>query len=232
MDNLIKVKIFSLSNGIEILDNINLFWIRNIDVVRLYLETVSLHSESFVYIASSFIEYNHNEHLPFLLVGSQRILNDELSRYAYLCCNMPKENEIKYLLKQIVKLAENNLKILEDTSENILIFPLDLLVKLREDNILFKVSESLFVNMFNDIKDLNDYFKKCNSFDDIINYARENFSKGIVFSENDDKSLPIRERFKCVVSEFDFILDSHHTDAYNFYAIVYGNIQQAIQIVA
>lgn len=218
--------------SLEALDEINLFWLRNISTVKLYLETISFCHDTFAFIAPTCIDYESDEHLPFLLIGNQHIIDDPLSRYSELCNNMSKGIEVDYLLRQIGKIAENNLKILENLNQNILIFPLRLLVKSSAKDELFKISERIFVNLFDGIEDLDDYFKKCCNFDDIIHYSCENFSNAIMFSENDDKSLPLKERFKCAICEVEFIIDTHKSDAYNFYAFVFGNIQQAVHIVA
>ena len=49
----------------EALDEINIFWLRNMNIVRLYLEAIVPYSDSYVFTAATFLDYEDNEHLPF-----------------------------------------------------------------------------------------------------------------------------------------------------------------------
>ena len=81
---LLSVLIPELESGRvpEALDEINLFWIRNIDVVQLYLKAMFSGNESYVFTAATFMDFDDKEHLPFLMIGEKHILDDPLNRYS------------------------------------------------------------------------------------------------------------------------------------------------------
>ena len=92
----------------EALDEINIFWLKNINIVRLYLEAVVPYNDSYVFTASTFLDYEDNEHLPFLLLGENHILDDPLSRYSELCGKLPEGRDSDYLYNQV-----NNLNLVD-----------------------------------------------------------------------------------------------------------------------
>ena len=83
---LLSVLIPELESGRvpEALDEINLFWIRNIDVVQLYLKAMFSGNESYVFTAATFMDFDDKEHLPFLMIGEKHILDDPLNIQRYI----------------------------------------------------------------------------------------------------------------------------------------------------
>lgn len=219
------------SHAPEALDEINLFWLRHIEEVRLYLEAWFSGENSYVFTAVTYMDYDDKEHLPFLLVGDKHILDDPLSKYAEMRSKMPEGKYVEFVYKQIGVTAEDNLKLLENVHEEILILPLRLLNQSNAHNSLYKVGEQAFVSLFNGINSLNDYFSKCDSIDDIIQYAREDIGKLVMFSENDDASMPFKERFKDTLAGAQHKVDVNKPDSVNFFMLVFGCIQQAIDVI-
>lgn len=216
----------------EALDEINIFWLRNMNIVRLYLEAIVPYSDSYVFTAATFLDYEDNEHLPFLMLGENHILDDPLSRYSELCGKIPEGRDADFLYEQIKITAEDNIKILENLHSSIYIIPLRLLAQSKADDLLFQNSERLFLGLFNGIDSINDYFIKCNSIDNIIKYARDDTEKIVMFSETDNKALSFKERFHNSIVDAEFMIDPAKSDAHNFFSMVFGNIHQAISILA
>lgn len=67
---------------LEALDEINLFWVRHIDVVQLYLKTQFPSNNSYVFTAATYMDFEDREHLPFLLIGENHVLDDPLGKYS------------------------------------------------------------------------------------------------------------------------------------------------------
>lgn len=218
--------------AVEALDEINIFWLRNMNIVRLYLEAIVPYSDSYVFTAATFLDYEDNEHLPFLLIGENHILDDPLSRYSELCGKLPEGRDADYLYDQVKTTAEDNIKILDNLHSSLFIIPLRLLSQSKADDIVFQKSERLFLGLFNGIDSIDDYFIKCDSIDNIIKYARDDTEKIVMFSETDDKELPFKERFYNSIADAKFMIDPAKSDAYNFFSMVFGNIHQAISILA
>lgn len=215
----------------EALDEINMFWLRHIEEVQLYLKAWFPSENSYVFTAATFMDFDDNEHLPFLLMGDKHVLDDPLSKYSKIRSKMPAGKDAEILYKQIGLTAEDNLKLLGNTCGEILILPLRLLNQSNDYSSLYIVGELAFVNLFNGINSLSDYFAKCNSFDDIMSFACEDIGRLVMFSEDDDATLPLEERFRIALAETQYMVDTNKPDAYNFFMLVFGCIQQAIDVV-
>ncbi len=215
----------------EALDEIDLFWFRHFEEIQLYLREWFPGENSYVFTAATYLDYDNKEHLPFLLMGEKHILDDPLCRYVKLRSKMPKGKKADFLYKQIGVTAEDNLKILENVNEEIFILPTRLFNQPKTDISLYKVGERAFVSLFNDIDSFNDYFSKCDSIDDIIQYARKDIGNLVLFSEDDNASLPFEERFKTALLGTQYMIDLNKSDSHNFYILVFGCIQQAIDII-
>lgn len=213
------------------LDEINLFWWRHIEEIQLYLRTWFPGENSYVFTASTFMDFEDNEHLPFLMMGDKHILDDPLSKYSEIRSKMPNGKNAEFLYEQIGVTAEDNLKLLENVHEEILILPLRLLNHSNDNNSLYKVGELAFVNLFNGINSLNDYFTKCDSIDDIMRFARDDIGKLVMFSEDDDTTLSFEERFRVALAGTQYMVYPDMSDSHNFFMLVFGCIQQAIDII-
>ena len=219
------------SHAPEALDDINLFWLRHIEEVQLYLRAWFPGENSYVFTAATYMDYDDKEHLSFLLMGDKHVLDDPLSKYAEIRSKMPEGKDAEFLYEQIGVTAEDNLKLLENVHEEILILPLRLLNQSNAHNSLYKVGEQAFVSLFNGINSLRDYFSKCDSIDDILQYAREDIGRLVMFSEDDDASLPFKERFKAALAGTQYMVDVNKLDSDNFFILVFGCIQQAIDVI-
>ncbi|MFR1342746.1 MAG: hypothetical protein ACLSA9_03270 [Anaerovoracaceae bacterium] len=219
------------SHAPEALDEINLFWLRHIEEVQLYISTWFPGENSYVFTAATFMDFEDKEHLPFLLMGDKHILDDPLSKYSIIQSKIVEGKDAEFLYKQIGITAEDNLKLLENVHEEILILPLRLLNQTIAHNSLYKVGEQAFVSLFNGINSLDDYFSKCDSIDDIMRFAREDIGKLVMFSEDDDVTLPFKERFRIALVGTQYMVDANKPDAHNFFILVFGCIQQAIDVL-
>ena len=215
----------------EALDEINLFWIRHMGAVQLYLRTWFPGEDSFVFTATTCMDVTNGEHLPFLIIGDKHILDDPLSTYSKIHRRMPEGKDAQYLYEQIGITAECNLRVLEEAFPYILILPLRLMSQNGFDDSLYKIGEHMFISLFDEIEDLRDYFSKCDNIDDILRYAREDIGDLVVFSEYDDTKLPFKERFKVALLDNQYAISLNKTDAENFFHLVFGRIMQAVDVI-
>ena len=219
------------SHSPEALDEINLFWLRHIEEIQLYLKAWFPGENSYVFTAATFMDFEDNEHLPFLLMGDKHILDDPLSKYSEIRSKMPDGKDAEFLYKQISVTAEDNIKLLDNLHDEILILPMRLLNQSNNHNSLYEIGEQVFISLFNGINSLSDYFFKCDSIDDIMHFAREDIGRLVMFSEDDDATLPFEGRFKIALSGTQYMVDTNKPDAYNFFMFVFGCIQQAIDVI-
>lgn len=200
--------------------------------VQLYLKSAFGGENSYVFTASTFLDYEDAEHFPFLLLGEKHILDDPLGKYSEMCNRMPAGQDAESLYTQIVQTAEDNIKIITNCRNYIFILPLRLLSQSQKYASLFEMGEQVFSNLFVDIENLDDYFQKCTSFDDILHHTRKDIDKLVFFTEHDNKSLPLYERYQNALAGNKYFIDAKKPDSYNFYVLVFGPIQQAIDIIA
>ena len=64
-----------------------------------------------------------------------------------------------------------------------------------------------------------------------MHFAREDIGRLVMFSEDDDATLPFEGRFKIALSGTQYMVDTNKPDAYNFFMFVFGCIQQAIDVI-
>lgn len=213
------------------LDEINLFWARHIDIVKLYLKTELSVMNSYVFTAATYMDIEDKEQYPFLLLGDQHILDDPLCKYAEICIKMPDGIASELLYQQIVKAAEDDIRVINTCEDQIVILPLRLLNSPKEDNPLLNLGEQIFLSMFPDINSMETYVQKCSNFSDIVRYGIPNLSEIIMFSEDDDRATPFEERFRAAINNAPGMVDKTKSDAENFFMLVYGFIQQAIDVI-
>lgn len=212
------------------LDEINLFWLKNMDLVRLYLAN-ELDKDSYVFTAATFLDFDDKEQYPFLLLGKHHVLDDPLCKYSDICSKMQETHISEKLLEQIVITAEDNIKIIEGCNGHIFVLPLRLLSQTPKDSVLFQMGEQAFISLFNNVNSIKEYFERCDSFADIIKYARDDIGKIVLFSESDDKSLPFEQRYYQAKEENSYMLDDDKKESYSFFVMVFGCIQQAVDVI-
>lgn len=223
------------SNALEMLDEVNIFWARHIKTVQLYLETVPK-DDIYVFTAVARLDFTKNEHFPFLLFSDRGILDDPLSKYSEICKKLPNGGNQKDLLNQIYQTVIDNLKVLTTLRNSLLVLPFRLLnqptcQQLADQDCINKIGKTLFVQLFQGIENLDDYFKKCSNIQDIQKYLKEYAEKFIKLTENDEPSLPFEVRLRNAISQTEYFLDFNASDSVNFFRLVYGNIQQAVDVV-
>lgn len=231
--NLLKSLLPSLKTAASpaALDEINLFWFKNMDLVRLYLVSQFSDKDSYVFTASTYLDYEDKEHYPFLLLGKNHILDDPLCRYSK-DCNRMQGKYLESLLKQISITAEDDIKIIDECNEHILILPVRLLNQNFESVDLYKIGEQAFISLFKNFENLKDYYRSCKSFSDILENTRDDIGNIVLFSETDDKSLPFQQRFNQAKEKHSFMFEDNQTEVNCFFIMVYSFIEQALDVIA
>ena len=226
------IKLLPILNTEDILialDEINLFWYSNIEIVTLFLKYGISGNNTYIFTASTYLDIDDQEHLPFLLLGDIHIFDDPLSKYALSVVNQAARTT--GIIEQIKLTAEDNIKIITECENQILVLPLRLLNQLEENTLLTEVAEQYFCSLFDGIETISDYITNCNSFSDIDKYMKETAKRYILFSNQDDSSLPFDQRYSLAKKSMSIKLVDNDSDGKIFFALVYGPIQQAIDIL-
>lgn len=91
------------------------------------------------------------------------------------------------------------------------------------------LSGVLFLSMFPTITSMEMYVQKCSNFSDIVQYGIPNLSEIIMFSEDDDKTIPFEERFRAAINNAPGMVDKTKSDAENFFMLVYADHRVLLQ---
>lgn len=158
-------------NSCSALDEINIFWYSNMDAIKIYLHYFVANTDSFIFTASTFLDIGDNEQYPFILLGKMHIVDDPLSKYSEVAVKGINGKFSDKLKEQIELTAADNIRILSEYKGRILILPLRLLSQNDETQLLFSAGEKAFLSLFNGINDFKDYFLKCNTINDILDFA-------------------------------------------------------------
>ena len=218
-------------NSYSALDEINIFWYTNMDAIKMYLRYFVAYADSFIFTAATFLDISDDEQYPFVLLGSMHLVDDPLSRYSELAAKGFDGNFSDKLKEQIILSAADNIRIISECKGKILILPLRLLGETDETQLLFSAGEKAFISLFNGIKDIKDYFLKCNTINDILHFARDGIENVIIFTEDDNQSVPFLQRFESAVKEASYVFDQNSSDAHKFFFLVYGYIQQSFGVL-
>lgn len=213
------------------LDEIVVFWNENLDLIRIFLNSYVAQTESYVFTASTYMDIEDKENYPFMLLGGLHIMDDPLGKYCEVCKKMGERQVSGGFLEQIILTAKDNIKIIEQCKEEIIVLPLRLFNQSPEDSLIFQIGEKVFVSLFKDISSLKEYFEKCNTFDDILLYAREDIGNIILFDENDNKDMPLKDRFKQSIPNIPHLIEGKFSEGELFYQMVFGSIQQAVDVI-
>ena len=210
-----------------IIDEINLFWFANRDLVRLILRNISLDYGCYTFTGATFLDINDFEHYPFVALGKTHIIDDPLYKYAKIVSDLPNKEFADQIKEQILLTIEDNIKIIEQFTDAIYILPVTLLSDLNSD-LIKSATEQAFFSMFKDntitLKQFHAEFK---TIEEVENALLDSASELIIFSE-DNEGNDLSSRFKNFMSQTPPFSDN---EALNFFIIVNGFFAQAFNIL-
>lgn len=212
-----------------IIDEINLFWFANRDVVRLILQNISFDYDCYIFTGATFLDIDDFEQYPFVTFGKTHIVDDPLYKYANIISDIPNENFSMRLKEQMLLSIKDNIKIIENYSDIIYILPVTLLSDLKSD-LIKNATEQAFFSMFKDNTiTLKQYFNEYKTIKDVDNALRDGISDTIIFSDDND-GYDLSSRFNSYKAQ-SFPFSEGTTDAMLFFYIVNGFFAQAFSIL-
>lgn len=213
-----------------IIDEINLFWYSNRDVIKLILNYIAYDSECYTFTGASFLDVSDNEHFSFTTLGEIHVVDDPLHKYLTAPKDIHNEEYNLKLKEEIINTIKDNIKIIEEYSSIILILPVTVLSDINKDLIKSATDQAFFSMFKDDLMSPEKYFDKFDKIKDVANSLNSDAVNTIVFSANDDSIEGLDKRFK------NFLLQGHMfgnqiSEARLFYFTIRGFFAQAFNIL-
>ncbi len=175
---------FSTKDFPMIVDELNLFWFANRDLVRLILNNISSDNDCYVFTGATFLDIDDFEHYPFTVLGKVHVVDDPLYKYASIVSSIHNQGFADQLRSQMLLSIKDNIKIIENYSDIIYILPVTLMSDITSD-LLKKAAEQAFFNMFKNTPiTLKEYYSEFTSIEDIKNALREGVGETLIFSDD------------------------------------------------
>lgn len=220
---------FSTKDFPMIVDEINLFWFANRDLVRLILNNISSDYDCYTFTGATFLDVDDLEHYPFVTFGRVHVVDDPLYKYSSIVSGIHNQDFAEKIREQMLLSIKDNIKIIENYSDIIYIFP----VTLMSDNISElskKAAEQAFFSMFKDNSiTLEKYANEFKSIEDIKKALKDNVSETLVFSE-DDSGEELCSRFRNHIAQI-LPFNNEINEAMLFLYTVNGFFLQAFEIL-
>ncbi|MHB8278575.1 MAG: hypothetical protein ACYDIA_13095 [Candidatus Humimicrobiaceae bacterium] len=212
-----------------VIDEINLFWFANRDLVRLILQNISFDYDCYTFTGATFLDIDDFEHYPFVALGKTHIVDDPLYKYTNIVSDIPNKDFTAQLKEQMLLSIKDNIKIIENYSDIIYILPVTLLSDLSSD-LIKNATEQAFFSMFKDNTiTLKQYYNEFKTIDDVENALKDGVSETLVFSE-DDEGAGLSSRFKSHIAQ-TLPFSNETNEAMLFFYIVNGLFAQAFSIL-
>ncbi len=215
----------------NIIDEINIFWYANRNLVKLILQTISPQFNCYAFTGASFLDLEDNEHFPFVMLGDTHILDDPLFGFTKIFNDITDGPFVDEIKKQIELTIVDNIRILENYSNIIFILPLRQLTSTNVD-LLKKASDQAFLSLFKDREmTIKDYLSSYSSLAEIKNDLIEEAKKRLIFSDIDNMNEDIVDRFQQYLSSTSLPFGKGKNDAILFYLVLSGFFAQALDIL-
>lgn len=212
------------------IDEINLFWYSNRDIVQLVLDYIAYDCECYTFTGASYLDIADNEHFPFSTLGDMHVVDDPLHIFLTAPYDIKNEEYKRKLMEQIKYTIEDNINIIEEYSNTILILPVTFLSDINSD-LISKASNQAFFNMFkDDSMNYERYFNEFQTIKDVEQALDENIIKNIIFTEDDNVDDGLEKRYKDF-SSLGNPFGNKLSEAKVFYAMINGYFAQAINIL-
>lgn len=212
-----------------VIDEINVFWFANRDLVRLILQNVSVEYDCYTFTGATFLDIDDLEHYPFVSLGKTHIVDDPLYKYTQTVSGIRKEDLAEQIKKQILLSISDNIKIIEKYSDIIYILPVTLLSDINSD-LVKSATEQTFFSMFKD-KEIThkQYIENFKTIEDVENALEDGAREIIVFSD-DNEGNDLISRFKSFTAQMPPFSDKIN-EAMNFFYLINGFLAQSISIL-
>lgn len=218
------------NNSQSIIDGIIVFWYKNKKFINTVLNNISEAYSSYIFTGATFLDLSDFEHFPFVALGKYHFLDDPVCRYAQVL-GKSKNVDFDAQTKEQLKLTiEDNIKILENYSDQIYILPIGFLTEV-DSHLIWNASLQAFFSLFKNPSTIRDKYSNLKTIDDIIPELNSGIEQHIILSEDDDVSLELSKRVERYIQTSKLPLADTATEAEIFRFALISNMMQAFHII-
>jgi hypothetical protein len=214
---------------IEFIEELNLFW-KQKEPVLLNIYNYEFPQIDTVFLtAVTKIDLEYMQHYSMKLTGSICLIDDPLISYL----NLLNREIPKNMREKLASVAQANinesLRLIESCSNDFFILPIRTIIPI---DIVTRASDQFFVSLFNNITDIEDYFKKIKTFDDIELYLKDAVKSWILFGWGDGgyRNGSLKERYVNFVKT-EYMGNKNCTAGEIFFFSQIGYISQSMNIL-
>ncbi len=223
-DNIFK------TDSMAIIDEIKVFWERNRKLVEFALRNFVQPYEAYVFTAATILDIEDFEHYPFVALGKFHIWDDPIYQYANIVGKTPNMDFDEKIRQQVIDTITDNLRILDIAEEIIYILPIRYFSR-DSNQLAYKAGMQAFLSLFDKEYNFEEYKQKFRSINDIKKYLRPGIDRSIVFTEDEDLSVALEDRFAEYKSTTMLPLSKETNDAEIFWFALFSYLSQAFDIL-
>jgi hypothetical protein len=217
------------------IDEVQSFWVEKKEILAIELDNLTSDSDCFLLSGAIYLDIKDNEHYIFKSLGNKHILSDPFLKLEvfFRCPTIFFDNESIEIFRQAYL---DIYQILYEYPDSFYVLPIKQLAidsELEYSDLLNKFFISFINSMLNEqFDEIQEFFDKYKSFDDIQSNMLDFFRQSLTFSYN-DRSLSIKEKCESYVNHHNMMkkLMQGRTQPELFIACVQSYIGQIIDIL-
>ncbi|MBF2515710.1 hypothetical protein IA940_03955 [Listeria marthii] len=220
----------------ESIDQVNLFWFKNRNVVSLAGKYLFKDKNTYCFTAATTYNVDDREQDSFFFLGDYHIFDDPVPNYIN-DMNQVKETSdnlyFNFLRSKVFETMKDNLRLIEEFDNMLWVIPLRFVSELlyQHDEELHTITENLFCQLFTNINNINAYQETVKTVSDIENCIDNNKTSYIILYDGDLSSNTWKERIDGFRRENKKFISPEYSDGMIFQIAVYGYFRQALSII-
>lgn len=185
------------------IDEIQSFWIEKKEVLTIELDNLTSNYDCFMLCGAIYLDIEDNEHYAFKSLGSEHIISDPFLKLEvfFRCPTDLFHNESIAIFKRAYL---DTYKILSKYQDLFYVLPIEQLVinnELEHSNLLNQFFISFVNSILNEhFKEIQEFFYKYKSFNDIQDKVSDLFKINFMFSNNDN-NLSIQQKCELYIEQ-------------------------------
>jgi len=219
-----------------ILDEIQCFWLDKKDIMAFELDNLTSQRECFMLSGAVYLDVKDNEHYIFKALGEEHIISDPLLKLENFF-RAPVHIFDRESIEIFRRAYSDLLEILSNYQNMFYILPLHLIYisdKKEYITLLHDFFKKFITSVFNEeFNDIDDFFKKYSTYDEIEKNMTPFFKKSLTFDEYNSENLSLKEKIDTYINSQSLLisLTENKSESEKFILALQNYITQIIDIL-